>query len=268
MISNINYVNEVLKDLRAKKKYGQNFLIDENICENIARIAVEVPLTTIEIGPGLGALTEKLLKYASRIDAYEIDKDMYELLTNNLSDDRLNVYLEDFLKTDLSKYTERINICGNLPYYVTSPILFKIMEADLDVEKITIMIQKEVADRIQAKCNSSEYGSLSLQIQYLYDVRYEMNVSKNVFYPKPNVDSAVISLTPKINRKYNSALFDLIRDCFRMRRKTLRNNLKDVYADFLIDSIYKELEIDDNIRPQELTLEMYIKMYEIIGKEI
>ena len=119
-------------ELRAKKKFGQNFLIDENIVDKIGKIACNSDLKTIEIGPGLGALTEQLLKYSKCVDAYEIDKDMYELLINNLNDDRLNVYLEDFLDTDLSIYKEKVNICSNLPYYVTTPILFKIFESDLD----------------------------------------------------------------------------------------------------------------------------------------
>ena len=126
MIANINYVKEVMGELKAKKKFGQNFLIDSNVVDKIAKNACDENLTTIEIGPGLGALTEMLLKYSKNVDAYEIDKDMYELLLGKLKDDRLNVVLSDFLDIDLSKYKEKVNICANLPYYVTTPILFKI----------------------------------------------------------------------------------------------------------------------------------------------
>lgn len=269
MISNINYVKNVLGDLRAKKKFGQNFLIDTNIAEKIARIACDGDITTIEIGPGLGGLTEQLLKYSKNVDAYEIDADMYELLIDNLKSDNLKVYLTDFLATDLSKYRAKVNICSNLPYYVTSPILFKIIESNLDINKITIMVQKEVADRLSAKANSEDYGALSIEVQYLYDVKLEMNVSKSVFYPQPNVDSAVISLTPKTirNREFEREFFELIKNSFRMRRKTLYNNLKDIYDEETLKNIYTKLDVKENIRAQQLSLEQFIEIYKVINDE-
>ena len=124
MISNIKYVKEVMGQLKAKKKFGQNFIVDSNTVDKIGKIACDKELKTIEIGPGLGALTEMLLKYSESVDAYEIDRDMYDRLISNIDDERLNVYLEDFLDTDLSKYNKKVNVCGNLPYYVTTPILF------------------------------------------------------------------------------------------------------------------------------------------------
>ena len=266
MISNINYVKKVLGDLKAKKKFGQNFLIDENIVDKIAKVACDKDLKTIEIGPGLGALTEKLLIYSNKVDAYEIDEDMYVRLNNQLIDERLNVYLEDFLDTDLKKYTERVNVCGNLPYYVTTPILFKIIESDLDINKITIMVQKEVADRIISKANDEEYGALSIEIQYLFDIRNEINVSRNVFYPSPNVDSVVISFIPnrERNKDFELGFFEFVKNSFRMRRKTLYNNLKDLYIQDKIEKLYESLNIDKNIRAQQIDLNTFIKMYEII----
>ena len=266
MIANINYVKSVLGELKAKKKFGQNFLIDTNIVEKIAMNACSKDLTTIEIGPGLGALTEQILKYSKNVVTYEIDKDMYELLNNNLKDDRLKTNLIDFLDVDLSIYKDKVNICSNLPYYVTTPILFKIIESDLDINTITIMVQKEVGDRIAAKVGSEDYGALSLEIQYLFDVKKQMDVSKNVFYPQPNVDSCVISLSPKIdrNKEYENKLFELIKNCFRMRRKTLANNLKDIYDTTIIDKIYLDMKLDKNIRAEQLSLDDYIKMYKVI----
>lgn len=266
MIANINYVKKILGDLRAKKKFGQNFLIDTNTVEKIAISACDQKLKTIEIGPGLGALTEQLLKYSKSVDAYEIDKDMYELLTNNLKDANLSVFLKDFLDVDLSIYKEKVNICSNLPYYVTTPILFKIFESDLDINKITVMVQKEVGDRLNAKVGSEDYGALSIEVQYLYDVKLEMNISKNVFYPQPNVDSAIISFTPKIkrDREFEKKFFELVKNCFRMRRKTLNNNLKDIFDNETIDRIYLEMNIDRNIRAEQLSLDDYIKMYKVI----
>ena len=266
MISNINYVKGVLGELKAKKKFGQNFLIDTNTVEKIAKLACDPSLTTIEIGPGLGALTEQLIKYSKNVDAYEIDHDMYELLTNNLKADNLSVKLIDFLDVDLDIYKDKVNICSNLPYYVTTPILFKVIESNLDINKITVMVQKEVGDRLSARVNSEDYGALSIEVQYLYDVKLEMNISKNVFYPMPNVDSAIISFTPKVERDkdFEDKFFSLVKNCFRMRRKTLNNNLKDILDVGTIDEVYKRLNLDKNVRAQELSLDDYIKMYKVI----
>lgn len=266
MIANINHVKKVLGDLKAKKKFGQNFIIDTNTVEKIAKSACNPSLTTIEIGPGLGALTEQLLKYSKNVIAYEIDKDMFELLNNSLSDDNLLIKLEDFMNVDLSTYKEKINICSNLPYYITTPILFKIFESELDINKITVMVQKEVGDRLNAKVGSEDYGALSIEVQYLYDVKLEMNVSKNVFYPQPNVDSAVISFVPKIdrNKEFEKKFFELVKNCFRMRRKTLNNNLKDIFDEKTIDKIYIEMALDKNIRAEQLSLDDYLKMYKVI----
>ena len=267
MIANISYVKEALGELKAKKKYGQNFLIDTNIVDKIAKGACDENCLTVEVGPGLGALTECLLKYSKRVDAYEIDRDMYEILERTLKDERLNVYLEDFLDTDLSRYEgEEIRVCANLPYYVTTPILFKLFNSSLNISKMTVMVQKEVADRFKAGINSEDYNALSLIVQYLYDVRYEMTVSKNVFYPSPKVDSAVIAFIPKRERDfgYEKELFDFFGKCFAKRRKTLHNNLKDFLDEDTIRKIYEELELKDNIRAQEIDLKTFIKIFEVI----
>ncbi len=268
MISNINHVKKVLGDLKAKKKFGQNFLIDSNVVENIAKIACSESTKTIEIGPGLGALTEMLLKYSKSVDCYEIDRDMYEILNNTLKDERLSTYLEDFLDTDLDKYKgEPVRVCSNLPYYVTTPILFKLFESDLDIEKIAVMVQKEVADRFKAKVNSEDYGALSIEVQYLFEVKQEMFVSKTVFYPSPNVDSAVVSFTPirERDREFEHGFFEFVKKCFAKRRKTLNNNLKDFMTNEEIERIFKETGIAETIRAQQLTLEDFIRIYEVIN---
>lgn len=266
MISNINYVKKTLGDLKAKKKFGQNFLIDSNIVDNIAKNACDINYLTIEIGPGLGALSEMLLKYSKCVDAYEIDKDMYEILNNSILDDRFHVYLKDFLDVDLSKYEgQEIRVCSNLPYYVTTPILFKLFNSNLDISKITVMVQKEVCDRFKAKKGSEDYNALSIIVQYLYDVKVEMNVSKTVFYPSPKVDSAVVSFVPKFKRnfEYEKGLFEFIENCFVNRRKTLNNNLKNFLDVNTISKIYDELKLNENVRAQELELDTFIKMYEV-----
>ena len=263
MIANINYVREVMGELKAKKKYGQNFLIDANVVDKIARNACDSNLTTIEIGPGLGALSEMLLKYSKDVEAYEIDKDMYEILKRNISDERLHVYLQDFLDADLGKYKEKVNICANLPYYVTTPILFKIFESDLDINRITVMVQKEVGDRICAKAGSEDYGALSIEVQYLYDVKTKMDVSRKVFYPQPNVDSAIISFRPirEKDKAFEEGFFTLVKNSFRMRRKTLYNNLKDLYDKKQLENMYFKLNLDSNIRAQQIDLDKFIGIY-------
>lgn len=272
-IATLSHVKETLGDLHAKKKFGQNFLIDANIVDKIARKAVEEELTVIEIGPGLGALSEMLLKYGKRLHAYEIDEDMYEILKAEFSDEeRFSVELGDFLDVELEKvfyHDEPIYICSNLPYYVTTPILFKLFESRLDIRKITVMVQKEVASRFSAPVGSEDYNALSLIVQYLYDVKLEMNVSRKVFYPSPNVDSAVISFTPKVKRdyEYEQGLFSLIKNCFMKRRKTLLNNLKDHYDRETIEKIYAELGLKDTVRAQELKLEDYKRIYEVLNEK-
>jgi 16S rRNA (adenine1518-N6/adenine1519-N6)-dimethyltransferase len=263
MIANINYVKSVMGELKAKKKFGQNFLIDHNIVDKIARIACKEEYKTIEIGPGLGALTEMLLKYAKDVDAYEIDPDMYERLTENLKDERLKVFKGDFLKADLSIYRERVNVCGNLPYYVTTPILFELIESDLDIGKITVMVQKEVGDRLAAPVGSEDYGALSIEVQYLFAVKQEMNVSRKVFYPEPNVDSVMISFTPIRERdhEFERGFFTFVKNCFRMRRKTLRNNLKDLCDSEKLEEACVKAGIDPSVRPQQLTLDNCLDLY-------
>ncbi|MDO4940845.1 MAG: 16S rRNA (adenine(1518)-N(6)/adenine(1519)-N(6))-dimethyltransferase RsmA [Erysipelotrichaceae bacterium] len=267
MISNINHVKRVMGNLSAKKKYGQNFLIDSNIVDKIAKNACDSNCLTVEIGPGLGGLTEMLLKYSKAVDAYEIDKDMYDILIDSIDDKRLNVYLEDFMDTDISKYqNQEIRVCSNLPYYVTTPILFKLFESTLNISKITVMVQKEVGDRFKAKVNSEDYNALSIIVQYLYDVKHEMSVPKNVFYPAPKVDSAVISFTPKVDRdaEFEKKFFSLVKNSFVMRRKTLHNNFKQFLDNETIEKIYTTLNLDKNIRAQELTLADFLKINELL----
>lgn len=268
--ASISYVKSVLGDKHAKKKFGQNFLIDDNIVDKIARVACDKNIHTIEIGPGLGALTEHLLEYSESVDAYEIDKDMYEILTKEFEgEDRLKINLKDFLDVDLDVYKGRkINIASNLPYYVTTPILFKLFESDLDINKITVMVQKEVADRFNAPVNTEDYNALSIIVQYLFNVKLEMNVSKSCFNPVPQVDSAVVSFSPKIERnfEYEKGLFAFIEKCFAKRRKTLNNNFKDFLDKETIEKVYQKLELKENVRAQELTLDEFIKIYGVINE--
>lgn len=274
MIASLSYVKKILdsNSLKAKKKFGQNFLIDSNIVDKIARNACEENLSVIEIGPGIGSLTEMLLKYAKHVYAYEIDKDMYQILKEEFNENNIDIYLEDFLDVDLlkQKYSnEKINVCSNLPYYVTTPILFKLFESELSINKITVMVQKEVADRFKANVNSEDYGALSVEVQYLFEVKQEMNIPKTVFYPSPNVDSAVISFTPirKRDFEFEKGFFDFVKRCFSKRRKTLNNNLKDFLTSNQIQKIYNECNLKETIRAQEIDLNGFLKIYGVINEE-
>lgn len=269
MIASVSYVKNILErnDLRAKKKFGQNFLIDGNIVDKIARIACVDNCTVIEVGPGIGSLSELLLKYAKQVYAYEIDEDMYNILNTEFKE-RFQVELIDFLDVDLTKVPyrdERLCFASNLPYYVTTPILFKLFESDLKFEKITVMVQREVADRFKAKQGSEDYNALSIMVQYLYDVKLEMTISKSVFYPSPNVDSAVVSFTPKIerNREFEQGFFEFVKICFAKRRKTLQNNLKELVASAEATEIIAKAGLKPTVRAQELSLNEFIKLYEV-----
>ena len=273
MISKLSNLKKVLEeyDISAKKKFGQNFLIDTNIALKIIKVAISSDLI-IEIGPGLGSLSELILNENKTLYAYEIDEDMVKILNDRLgNNDKFHLFKEDFLEVDLNNVpykNEEISICSNLPYYVTTPILLKLFESDLKINKITVMVQKEVADRFKAKVNDKDYNALSIIVNYLYDVKYEMDVKKSVFYPSPNVDSAVISFIPHIERDKDFELkfFSLIKKCFTHRRKTLYNNLKEDYSKEILDDLYKKLNFKDSIRAQEIDLDGYLKMNEVLNE--
>lgn len=247
---------------KAKKYLGQNFIIDPSVVERIAAYSGEKG-TCLEIGPGLGSLTQQLAKRYDKVVAYEIDKHMVEILEESLKDyDNVEVLLEDFLETDLSYLKdESLSVCANLPYYITTPILFKLME--LDVKRITVMVQKEISDRLTAVPKTKAYSSLSIQMQYYFDIKTVMKVSRESFHPKPNVDSIIIQLTP-LNQSmpYNEKeFFEFVRQCFQFRRKTLVNNLKTLALDLNYNEILEKIGLDTRIRADYLVLDDYLKLF-------
>ena len=249
-----------------KKKFGQNFLNDENILNKIVKES-EIPEDTlvIEIGPGAGALTNKLKDVASNVLAYEIDLDLQNILIDKFRDTNVNIIWEDFLnrniKEDIKNYKNKhIFVVANIPYYITTPIVEKIIDSGVDVEKIVIMVQKEVGDRFCAKPGSKEYGSISVFLNYFFNIKELFIVSKNCFTPRPNVDSVIISLEKKKeNRevKDEKKLFRLIKDSFRFKRKNLRNNLKE-YDLSKVEEILKKYDKDLTSRAETLDLEIFI----------
>ena len=210
-----------------KKMYGQNFIIDENtITSIIERAAIDNDTLVIEIGPGAGSLTYKLSESAKNVVCYEIDISLKKILEENITNNNVEIIYQDFLKAnvfkDISKYSyTKLYVVANLPYYITTPIITKIIEESLPVEKLIIMVQKEVGDRFKAKPNSKDYNSLSVYLNYYFDVKKILDVSRNVFIPKPNVDSIVLELkkkTIKYELKNKTLFFNLVRDSFKQKR--------------------------------------------------
>ena len=250
-----------------KKKFGQNFIVDENIINNIINKSnIDKETLVIEIGPGAGSLTSELGKVAKNVIAYEIDKTLKPILEKNIQSNTEIIY-EDFLKRnvleDIKKYNyQKIYVVANLPYYITTPIIIKLIEDKLNIDKIVVMVQKEVGDRFKAKPNTKEYNSLSIFLNYYYTVEKLLDVSKNVFIPKPNVDSIVISLTKKEDKiKVNNEklFFKLVRDSFKQKRKTLKNNLKG-YNLKKIEEILKKHNLDLTIRAEALPIEIFAEI--------
>lgn len=255
------------KNFNFKKKYGQNFLRDNSIPRKIVDVS-KIPDNTlvIEIGPGAGALTRELAKVAKQVLCYEIDESLEDILDQTLLEyTNVSVIYDDFLKRnvleDLNNYDyEHLYVIANLPYYVTTPIITQLVTSNLEIEKIVVMVQKEVADRFCAKPASREYGSITVFLNYYFDLKKEFLVSKNCFVPKPNIDSMIISLTRKkklLPLKDSTLFFNLIRDSFRFKRKTLRNNLKG-YDLKKIEQTLKNYHFDLSVRAEELPLEVFV----------
>lgn len=274
MIGSYKKTKEILDQygLSAKKKFGQNFLIDGNILHKIVEAAdIDSESTVIEIGPGLGSLTELLAQTAKKVTAYEIDTDMVRVLRDRLDYDNLEIVEGDILKQELD-ISEPITVVANLPYYITTPILFKLLESDLKINKIVVMMQKEVAQRLEGSTNTKDYNSLSIAIQYRTNPKIAFPVSREVFIPKPNVDSSVIVLDvldkPRVDVEDEEFFFKVVKSAFAQRRKTLVNNLnstmgipKDVLKEILVS-----LGIKETSRGESLGIEEFARLSEEIKK--
>ena len=256
-----------------KKKFGQNFIVDKNIIERIINKSnIDKETLVIEIGPGAGSLTSELGKVAGHVIAYEIDKEVKPILEKNIEENTEIIY-EDFLKRnvkeDLKKYNySKIYVVANLPYYITTPIIIKLIEDKLNIDKIVVMVQKEVGDRFKAKPNTKEYNSLSIFLNYYYTVEKLLDVSKNVFIPKPNVDSIVVAFTKKENKvkvDNEKIFFKLVRDSFKQKRKTLKNNLKGYNLE-KVEEVLKSHNLDLTIRAEALPIEIFAEIANNLNK--
>ena len=264
-----------------QKKFGQNFLIDEHVLEKIIQAAGVGPDDfVVEIGPGIGTMTQYLAHAARGVAAVEIDRALIPILKDTLSPyDNVTVINEDILKVDLNQLAEEMNdgrpvkVVANLPYYITTPIIMGLFESHVPVDSITVMVQKEVADRMQTGPGSKDYGALSLAVQYYAKPEIVANVPPNCFMPRPKVGSAVIRLTrhqnPPVTAKDEKLMFRIIRASFNQRRKTLANGLKNSqelnYTKEQVEAAISECGLPLNIRGETLTLEQFAKLSDIFS---
>lgn len=270
--------------VKAKKNLGQNFLVDQDAIMGIIHAAdIHAGDQVIEIGPGIGSLTEQLLLAGAKVFAYEVDRDLPQILQNELPhkigddalDQRFKLLLKDVLKADFKNdigdffdFSAPIKVVANLPYYITTPIIFALAESDLRFESLTLMMQKEVAERLNAQPGSKAYGPLTIAVQTEMKVELALEVNHRSFMPQPKVDSSVVVLTPLAEKP---AIADrkhfnwVVKMCFAQRRKTLNNNLKKLVPDATQrEKLISSLDLDPKIRPEKLTISQFISLAQAI----
>ena len=266
-----------------QKKYGQNFLIDPHVLDKIiGESGIEKEDMILEIGPGIGTMTQYLAEAAREVVAIEIDKNLIPILEDTLSEYKnITVINQDVLKVDLRKLVMEknqgrpIKVVANLPYYITTPIIMELLESKLPIESITIMVQKEVAERMQQTPGSKEYGALSLAVQYYAKPEIVANVPPNCFMPRPKVGSAVIRLTlhqnPVIEVEDEEFMFRLIRASFNQRRKTLINGIGNApninVGKEEVKAALEEMGLSENIRGEMLSLEEFARLSNLLRKK-
>ena len=262
-----------------QKKYGQNFLIDTHVLEKIIRAAsIGNDDVVLEIGPGIGTLTQYLCENARQVIAVEIDDMLIPILGETLKDyDNVKIVHNDILKVDVNEIVSEypgssIKVVANLPYYITTPIIMGLFESGVPIDSITIMVQKEVAERMQAKPGTKDYGALTLAVQYYADAKIMANVPPNCFMPRPAVGSAVINLVKHKEKRYDvkneDMLFRIIRASFNQRRKTLQNGLNNAanlpYTKQQIAEAIEKMGLPAAVRGEKLSLEQFVELSNIL----
>lgn len=259
--------------MKAKKSLGQNFLIDNNIIDKICDcINAKENDLIVEIGPGMGALTKKLREKKCMLICYEIDEDMHKYLDKYV-DSYTKIIFKDILLSDVLedikdiKYN-RLYVVGNLPYYITTPIIKRLITLNLNASEMIFMVQDEVADRFTAHCKSKEYGSITLYLKYYFDVEKLFKVSKKYFNPVPKVESAIIKFTKRKDKLdvLEESYFKLINDAFRMKRKNIKNNLINYDLD-IVKSVLNKYGYDLSSRAEELPEEVFIELCNELSKK-
>ncbi len=280
-LSNPQVTIEIIKkyNFAFQKRFGQNFLIDGHVIEKIINAAeITKDDTILEIGPGIGTMTQYLAEAAGKVYAVEIDKNLLPVLSETLGEyDNVTVINEDILKVDIKSLVgegiENLKVVANLPYYITTPIIMGLFENHIPAKSITVMVQKEVAQRMQAKPGTKDYGALSLAVQYYANPYIVANVPPNCFMPRPNVGSAVIRLTSweetpvKVNNE--KLMFDLIRASFNQRRKTLQNGINNSpnlsFTKEQVILALNEMGLPESIRGEALSLEQFAKLSDLLN---
>ena len=266
-----------------QKKFGQNFLIDDHVITKIINAAeITKDDLVLEIGPGIGTMTQYLAESAGKVITVEIDKNLIPILGETLAEyDNVTIINEDILKLDINRLVEEendgkpIKVVANLPYYITTPIIMGLFESHVPLQSITVMVQKEVADRMQVGPGSKDYGALSLAVQYYAKPYIAANVPPNCFIPRPGVGSAVIRLTryeePPGMVKDESLMFKLIRASFNQRRKTLQNGIANSpelpYSKAQVEKALEKMGLAANVRGESLTLAEFAKLSDTISEE-
>ncbi|MBQ8431131.1 MAG: ribosomal RNA small subunit methyltransferase A [Clostridia bacterium] len=271
---NRNNSKSAFQDIDFKKSLGQNFLSDKNLLNSIVKIAnISDEDVVLEIGAGAGSLTAVLAKFAKKVISYEIDRSLTDILLNLKSNNsNLEIVFEDFMKADINylfQENQRIKVVANIPYYITTPIIFKLLDFSNNIDLMLFMVQKEVALRFASKEGKKDYGITSIILQSIADVSYEKTVAKECFTPMPKVDSALVKIELRKD-KFNILDFEfftkLIHTSFSMRRKTLINNLTksfDFSKEYLIENL-KKLGYSETVRPEEISVENYVKLSNIL----
>lgn len=279
-ISNKRDMDSVLKEagFSFKKSLGQNFLIDSSVCPKMAQSCADGETGVIEIGPGAGVLSTELAKVAKRVVCIEIDERLKPVLTKTLSGyDNVKIVWGDVLKVDLQALIEsefkdckKVNVCANLPYYITSPIVMGLLSKNLPINSITVMVQKEAADRLCAKVGTREAGAVTAAVAYYSEAELLFNVGRNSFYPSPRVDSAVIKLsirkTPAVTVKDEKFFFLLVKSCFAQRRKTLLNTVSNTLGieKQCIRTALTKLDLSESVRGEALSLEQLAELSDLL----
>ena len=292
-LSNPQVTIDIIKkyNFAFQKRFGQNFLIDGHVVEKIVRAAeISKEDVVLEIGPGIGTMTQYLAEAAGKVFAVEIDKNLLPVLSETLAEyDNVTIVNEDILKVDIKELLgENVNckVVANLPYYITTPIIMGLFESHVPIESITVglfenevpaksitvMVQKEVAMRMQAKPGTKDYGALSLAVQYYAEPYIVANVPVNCFMPRPNVDSAVIRLTrynePPVKVKDEKKMFGLIRASFNQRRKTLQNGINNSselnYSKEQVADCLRRMGLSESVRGETLTLEQFARLSDLL----
>ena len=269
-------------DFVFQKRFGQNFLVDTHVLEKIIQAAgLTKEDLVLEIGPGIGTMTQYLAENAGRVVAVEIDSNLIPILKETLKDyDNVTVINEDILKVDVAALAEQYNggrpikVVANLPYYITTPIIMGLFESQVPIDNITVMVQKEVAERMQAGPGTKNYGALSLAVQYYAEPYIVANVPPNCFIPRPSVGSAVIRLTrhgkKPVEVKDEKLMFALIRASFNQRRKTLQNSLNNSaelsFSKEEIGEAIEKMGLSPSVRGEALTLEQFAKLADVLGE--